>query len=437
MIRRYLEWTGLDVTYVSNVTDVEDKIIARAAERGMTEPELARRVRGRLLRAAWPASTSAPADHRPHATEYIERMLDADRRSWSIAATPTWSTGQGVYFDVERFPGYGALPHRTLDELRESAGARVDVDEAKRSPMDFALWKAAKPGEPAWDSPWGKGRPGWHIECSAMSLDLLGEGFDLHGGGDDLVFPHHENERAQAEAAGHPFARHWIHSGMVTVGGEKMAKSLGNFTTLGDALDHYGAGALPAGRAADALPTRRWTSDQSSSRPPRRASSGSTRSLAAPPRPASTGAGATPDAAIVERFRAAMDDDFNTPDAMAAIFEARARGQPRDRRRRARRAARRSSRRCASSPACSASTLRRARRRRRRRDRRAGARPRRRAGRARLRPRRRAPRRAHCARHQARGHPRRHDLAPMSGRPSATSRRRSDAAAARGQAGAP
>ena len=148
--------------------------------------------------------------------------------------------GQGVYFDVDTFPGYGALPHRTLDELRESAGARVEVDEAKHSPMDFALWKAAKPGEPAWDSPWGRGRPGWHIECSAMSLDLLGEGFDLHGGGDDLVFPHHENERAQAEAAGHGFARHWIHSGMVLVGGEKMSKSLGNFTTLADALDAHG-----------------------------------------------------------------------------------------------------------------------------------------------------------------------------------------------------
>ena len=149
-----------------------------------------------------------------------------------------------MYFDVDSFPGYGELPHRTLEELRESAGARVEVDEAKRSPMDFALWKAAKPGEPAWDSPWGKGRPGWHIECSAMALDLLGEGFDLHGAGDDLVFPHHENERVQAEGAGHPFARHWVHAGMVTKGGEKMAKSVGNFTTIADALDTYGASAF-------------------------------------------------------------------------------------------------------------------------------------------------------------------------------------------------
>src|SRR3954462_5944166 len=148
--------------------------------------------------------------------------------------------GQGVYFDVEADAGSGELSPRTIHELRESAGARVDVDEAKRSPMDFALWKAAKPGEPAWDSPWGRGRPGWHIECSAMSLDLLGDGFDLHGGGDDLAFPHHENERAQAEAAGHPFARHWVHSGMVLVGGQKMSKSAGKFNTLAAALDAYG-----------------------------------------------------------------------------------------------------------------------------------------------------------------------------------------------------
>ena len=148
--------------------------------------------------------------------------------------------GEGVYFQVDTYAGYGGLSHRKLDDLIDGAGARVDVDEQKRSPVDFALWKAAKPGEPDWESPWGRGRPGWHIECSAMSLEILGESFDLHGGGDDLVFPHHENERAQAEAAGHPFARHWVHSGMVEVGGEKMSKSLGNFTTLAEALDAHG-----------------------------------------------------------------------------------------------------------------------------------------------------------------------------------------------------
>jgi len=147
--------------------------------------------------------------------------------------------GEGVYFQVDSLPEYGSLSHRTVDELLESAGARVDVDERKRSPVDFALWKAAKAGEPSWDSPWGPGRPGWHIECSAMALEILGEGFDIHGGGSDLVFPHHENEIAQAVAAEHVFARHWLHNGMLNVNGEKMSKSLGNFTTLADVLDQY------------------------------------------------------------------------------------------------------------------------------------------------------------------------------------------------------
>jgi len=147
--------------------------------------------------------------------------------------------GEGVYFQVDSLPEYGALSHRTVAELLESAGARVEVDERKRSAVDFAVWKAAKPGEPSWDSPWGRGRPGWHIECSAMALDILGEGFDIHGGGTDLVFPHHENEIAQAVAAGHEFARYWVHNGMLNVNGEKMSKSLGNFTTLADVLDRF------------------------------------------------------------------------------------------------------------------------------------------------------------------------------------------------------
>ena len=233
-IRRYLEWTGLDVTYITNVTDVDDKIIARAAEQGRTEPDLAAENEAVYFEQMAQLGVRE-SDRRPHATEYIDHMIDLVQelvdRGHAYAVED-----QGVYFAVETFPGYGALPNRTIDDLRDSAGARVEVDEAKRAPMDFALWKAAKPGEPAWDSPWGKGRPGWHIECSAMSLDLLGEGFDVHGGGTDLLFPHHENERAQANAAGHEFARHWVHSGMVTISGEKMAKSAGNFLTLADAL---------------------------------------------------------------------------------------------------------------------------------------------------------------------------------------------------------
>jgi cysteinyl-tRNA synthetase len=242
-IWRYLEWTGLDVTFVSNVTDVDDRIIERAAEAGRTEPELAAEVEVAYFDQNAQINVR-DADHRPHATGYIEKMISlvgelVDRGF----AYPV--SGQGVYFDVQKFPGYGDLSHRSLSELRESAGARVDVDTSKHAPMDFALWKAAKPGEPAWDSPWGRGRPGWHIECSAMSLDLLGEGFDLHGGGTDLVFPHHENERAQAAAAGHEFARHWMHAGMVTIGGEKMAKSAGNFLMLRDALASYDGGLRP------------------------------------------------------------------------------------------------------------------------------------------------------------------------------------------------
>ena len=225
-----------------------------------------------------------------------------------------------MYFAVESFPGYGALPHRTLEELRESAGARVDVDEAKRSPMDFALWKAAKPGEPAWDSPWGRGRPGWHIECSAMSLDLLGEGFDLHGGGEDLTFPHHENERAQATAAGHTFARHWIHAGMVTIGGAKMSKSLGNFTTLGDALAEHDARAIRLAmlqthyrRAADLGGTELTAAEKAIERLDalfRRADS------------AGVPAHAEADPATVAQFRDAMDEDFDTAHALVVVFEA-------------------------------------------------------------------------------------------------------------------
>jgi len=316
-IRRYLEWAGLDVTFVSNVTDVEDKIIARAAREGRTEPEVAAEFEG-VYSDQMRRLNVRDADHRPHATEYINGMLalvgELIERGHAYEVP-----GQGVYFEVETFPGYGALPHRTLDELRESAGARVDVDEAKRSPMDFALWKAARPGEPAWPSPWGDGRPGWHIECSAMSLDLLGEGFDLHGGGEDLSFPHHENERAQAEGAGHPFARHWIHTGMVTVGGDKMSKSLGNFTTVDEALAEHEARAVRLAmlqthyrRAADLGPTELTAAAKAIERLDavfRRADA------------AGVDLDASADGAVLDAFRTAMDDDFDTAHALAGIFE--------------------------------------------------------------------------------------------------------------------
>ena len=238
VIRRYLAWRGYEVEFVTNVTDIEDKIIARASEQGITEPELAAKFE-KMYFDQLDRLGVQPPDHLPRATEFIAQIhaliaeLIAMGRAYAIE-------GSGAYFKVDSLGTYGKLSHRTLEQLLESAGARVDVDEDKRSPVDFALWKAAKPGEPAWESPWGAGRPGWQIECSAMALEILGEDFDLHGGGSDLVFPHHENEIAQAEGAGHPFARYWMHGGMVMVGKEKMGKSLGNMLSLSDAIDVHG-----------------------------------------------------------------------------------------------------------------------------------------------------------------------------------------------------
>jgi cysteinyl-tRNA synthetase len=320
VIRRYLEWRGYEVRYVSNVTDIEDKIIARAAETGSTEPELAKRFEVEYWDQLDRAGVRRP-DAMPHATEYVEQMLRLIGEL--VDAGHAYATEGGVYFDVLSFPGYGALPHRSIEQLLESAGARVEVDEAKRSPIDFALWKAAKPGDPVWDSPWGPGRPGWHIECSAMSLDLFGAGFDLHGAGDDLVFPHNENERVQAEAAGHPSARHWLHSGMVEVGGEKMAKSTGKFRTLADALDQFGARAFRLAvlqahyRKAIELGDPELTDA--------RKAVGRLDALAR--RAAAAGveaSGAPLDQPTVDSFRDAMDDDFGTPAAIAAVFEAAA-----------------------------------------------------------------------------------------------------------------
>ena len=319
MVRRYLTWRGYEVTYVSNVTNVEDKIIARAAREGMSERELADHWESVYWEALDRLGVAKP-DEIPRATEFIEQMialiaeLVASGHAYVIE-------GEGVYFAVEAYPGYGQLSHRRVEDLLSSAGARVDVDERKRSAVDFALWKAAKPGEPDWDSPWGRGRPGWHIECSAMSLELLGESFDLHGGGNDLVFPHHENERAQAEAAGHPFARHWIHSGMVMIDGEKMSKSLRNFTLLTDALDAYGARAF---RLAVLQVHYRSPMDLGDSElhdaaeAIARLESLLRRASAEQIDPADA---SNLDASAIADFRAAMDNDFGSPGAVAAIFE--------------------------------------------------------------------------------------------------------------------
>lgn len=317
VIRRYLQWRGLEVTYVSNVTDIEDKIITRAHEIGGSETELAQR-----FEAAWwdqmdRLDVERP-DHTPHATAYVGGMLDLVgeliERGHAYVVE-----GRGVYFDVASFPGYGALPHRDLHQLLASAGGRVEVDEAKRSPVDFALWKAAKPGEPRWDSPWGPGRPGWHLECSTMALDLLGDGFDLHGAGDDLVFPHNENERAQAEAAGRAFARHWLHSGMVEIRGEKMSKSLHNFQTLADALDEHG----PRAFRMAILQTHYRKATELGDAELVTAASAVARLDALARRLPGHEKSATPlDQATLDRFQAEMDDDFGTPGAVATIFDA-------------------------------------------------------------------------------------------------------------------
>jgi cysteinyl-tRNA synthetase len=315
-IRRYLIWRGFAVKYVSNVTDIEDKIIARAAEAGTTEAELVARYEG-TFREAFEQLNILPPDDEPRATEWIAEMIDL------IAQLVTNGhayviEGEGVYFQVDSLADYGSLSHRTLEELLESAGARVDVDARKRAPVDFALWKLAKPGEPAWDSPWGRGRPGWHIECSAMSLKLLGDGFDIHGGGSDLVFPHHENEIAQAVGAGHEFARYWMHNGMLNVDGEKMSKSLGNFVTLVDILAQYD----PRAVRLLVLQTQYRRQMEIGEKELSDAEKAVGRLDALARRARAEGL-TTSEATLgdVTAFRDAMDDDFDTPAALAYVFE--------------------------------------------------------------------------------------------------------------------
>ncbi|WP_418792506.1 cysteine--tRNA ligase [Phosphitispora sp. TUW77] len=235
-VRRYFEYLGFDVKYIQNFTDIDDKIINRAVEEGMDALELAEKyIKEYYIDAG--ALGVRPANNHPRVSDHLPEIIDMIQRI--IDNRYAYEKDGDVYFSVGTFNGYGKLSGRKLEDMQ--AGARVDVDERKRHPMDFVLWKAAKPGEPWWESPWGKGRPGWHIECSAMANKYLGMGFDIHGGGFDLVFPHHENEIAQAEAfAGcGPFARYWMHNGFITVNEEKMSKSLGNFFTVREILNKY------------------------------------------------------------------------------------------------------------------------------------------------------------------------------------------------------
>ncbi len=235
VIRNYLKYRGYSVTYIRNFTDIDDKIIKRAQEEGLSWKEVAEKYTDEYYRDM-DALGIKRADVEPRATEYIQDMIEIIKGL--IEKGYAYEVDGDVFFEVKRFPEYGKLSKKPVDQLE--AGARVEVDERKRSPLDFALWKSSKEGEPAWESPWGPGRPGWHIECSAMSLKHFGETFDIHGGGADLIFPHHENEIAQSEAyTGKPFVRYWLHNGFITISKEKMSKSLGNFFTIRDILREF------------------------------------------------------------------------------------------------------------------------------------------------------------------------------------------------------
>lgn len=311
IVRRYLTWSGLDVTFVSNVTDIDDKIIERAIKENRDSAEIAIKCEAMWWKAMDALNILRP-DETPHATAYLTEMVELLERL--VADEKAYVTSDGVYLSVEKVDGYGLLAHQSLDQLIEGGGDRVVVGTEKKHPGDFALWKLAKEGEPSWPSPWGAGRPGWHTECVVMSLDLLGEGFDIHGGGLDLTFPHHENERAQAIADGKTFVTHWMHNGFVEMDGEKMSKSLGNVTNLLDLVDQYDARAYrllvlqshyrsPI-EVTEATMTERGVAMERLDTFARR-----TAALAG-----------EADQAVIDQFRAAMDNDFDSPGATDLLF---------------------------------------------------------------------------------------------------------------------
>jgi cysteinyl-tRNA synthetase len=312
VLRRYLEWSGFEVTYVSNITDIDDNILNRAAEESRPWTEIVERCEAVWYRAMDAIGVKRPTSD-PHATAYVEKMVALVDRLVDVGMA--YETSDGVYFQAERVESYGLLARQSLDSLR--AGARVEANEEKLSSVDFALWKKAKPNEPSWPSPWGEGRPGWHTECVVMSLELLGEGFDIHGGGQDLAFPHHENERAQAVALGHRFAGHWVHNGFVEVGGEKMSKSLGNFTNLLDLVEEHDPRAyrllvLRSHYRAPIEVSKETVADAEKALERLDRFAEKYRELAASHHP---------DPAALERFSAVMDDDLGTPAAMALVFD--------------------------------------------------------------------------------------------------------------------
>ncbi|TRX73377.1 cysteine--tRNA ligase [Pseudomonas mangiferae] len=312
VIARWLRHSGYALTYVRNVTDIDDKIIRRAQENGESFEALTERMIAAMHEDEARLSVLRP-DIEPRATGHIDgmhRMIQT-----LIDNGYAYAPGNGdVYYRIGRFAGYGKLSRKKIEDLR--IGARVEVDEAKEDPLDFVLWKGVKPGEPSWTSPWGEGRPGWHIECSVMSTCCLGETFDIHGGGPDLVFPHHENEIAQSEAAtGKPYASVWMHAGAVRMDGEKMSKSLGNFFTIREVLEKYHPEVVryllvsshyrsPINYSEDSLKEAKAALDRFYN--------------ALKGLPAAAPAGGE---SFVERFTAAMNDDFNSPEACAVLFE--------------------------------------------------------------------------------------------------------------------
>jgi cysteinyl-tRNA synthetase len=321
VIYRYLMHRGYEVTFVRNFTDVDDKIINRANELGEDWRSLAERFIHEFYVDMDALGILRPT-FEPKATAYIDRMQSLIQRL--ISSGHAYEANGDVLFSVNSFPGYGKLSGKKIEEL--ISGARVDVDEKKRNPLDFALWKAAKPGEPFWESPWGPGRPGWHIECSSMSMHLLGEEFDIHGGGADLAFPHHENEIAQSEAAtGRPFAKYWIHNGFVNISSEKMSKSLGNVLNIRDIRKTVHPEALRL-----FLISSHYRSPLDYSETSIKESASALERLYAAMASLDElihrdGTGTEPPdelTGITERFEEAMDDDFNTPRSLALLFEA-------------------------------------------------------------------------------------------------------------------
>jgi len=329
MIFRYLKFSGYEVTYVRNYTDIDDKIINRANEQGIPWNEISERFIVEFDRDMAALGLQIPT-HQPKATEHIGEIIALVEQL--VASGHAYVVDGDVYFRVSTFPGYLKLSKRNLEDMQ--AGARIEVDERKENPMDFALWKGAKPGEPFWESPWGQGRPGWHIECSAMSMKLLGETFDIHGGGKDLVFPHHENEIAQSEAAsGRPFVRYWLHNGFVNINSEKMSKSLGNFFTIKEVLARYDSEILrfflmsAHYRSPIDFSDQNLTDAEAGLARIYKALSGVNVALCSSPTVAGVPAGeaevelADKVAGFPARFREAMDDDFNTALALGNVFE--------------------------------------------------------------------------------------------------------------------